>query len=86
MEESRLYIAIPGPAEGKSNTFMTFLGPPLVGVKTISNLPGSVAIKSVDLYWSPKACLPIIIGFFHWGIKRGMFLQRIGSLKTVPFK
>jgi len=43
-------------------------------------------VKSVALYWSPKACLPIMIGLFHPGINLGMFLMRMGSLKTVPLR
>lgn len=38
------------------------------------------------LYWSPKACLPMTIGFFHPGTNLGIFLMIIGYLKTVPFK
>lgn len=34
--------------------------------------------------WSPKACLPIVMGTVQPGTSRGMFLQRIGSRKTVP--
>jgi len=45
-----LYIAIPIPGEVKSKTFITYFAPPDLGVKTISNFPGSVAKKSVDLY------------------------------------
>jgi len=86
IEESKLYIAIPIPLSGKSKTSCLTSGPPFFGVKTISNFPASLAKKSVLLYWSPKACLPITMGFFHYGTKRGTFLQIIGSLKTVPFK
>lgn len=34
--------------------------------------------------WSPKACLPIVMACVQPGTRRGMFLQRIGSRKTVP--
>lgn len=34
--------------------------------------------------WSPWACLPMVIGFVQPVTRRGMFLQMIGSLKTVP--
>jgi len=40
--------------------------------------------KSVHLYWSPKPCLPIMIGSVQPGTRRGMFLQMIGSRKMVP--
>lgn len=40
----------------------------------------------VFLTWSPKACLPIVMGCVHPGTRRGMFLHRIGSRKTVPPK
>lgn len=40
----------------------------------------------VFLTWSPKACLPIVKCWVHPGMRRGMFLQRIGSRKTVPPK
>lgn len=36
------------------------------------------------LTWSPKACLPIVMPCVHPGTRRGMFLQIIGSRKTVP--
>ena len=34
--------------------------------------------------WSPWACLPMVMGLVQPGTRRGMFLQMIGSLKTVP--
>ena len=40
--------------------------------------------KSVALYWSPNACLPIIIGCFHPVTNLGTFLTIMGSLNTVP--
>lgn len=49
-------------------------------------MPGWSTLKSVALYWSPKACLPITIGFFHPGISLGIFFMMMGYLKTVPFK
>jgi hypothetical protein len=55
-------------------------------LKRIVKVPGWSTLKSVALYWSPKACLPMTIGFFHPGTNLGMFLIMIGYLKTVPFK
>lgn len=52
----------------------------------ISKVPGLLTVKSVALYWSPKACLPITMGFFHPGMSLGMLLMIIGSLKTVPLR
>lgn len=36
------------------------------------------------LTWSPNACLPMVMGCVQPGTSRGMFLQMIGSRKTVP--
>uniref|UniRef100_A0A0A9AEM4 Similar to NADP-specific isocitrate dehydrogenase n=1 Tax=Arundo donax TaxID=35708 RepID=A0A0A9AEM4_ARUDO len=41
---------------------------------------------SVARYWSPNACLPMQIGFFQPDSIRGMFLHKMGSRKTVPFR
>jgi hypothetical protein len=32
---------------------------------TIFNVPGPLKTASVALYWSPYACLPMQMGFFH---------------------
>lgn len=34
--------------------------------------------------WSPWACLPMVMGLVQPGTRRGMFLQMMGSRKTVP--
>src|SRR5699024_2534524 len=47
-------------------------------------LPGKV--KLVALYWSPKACLPTIIGLVHPGTNLGTLEQIIGSRKITPPK
>lgn len=85
IDSSVLYIASPIPGPLNSNTSY-FYGSPLAGVKVNSNFPGPDVRISVALYWSPNACLPIIMGSFHEGTSLGIFLQIIGSLKTVPPK
>ena len=84
MDLSKLYIdkAIPGP--GKLNTSYFFSSLPSSAVHLISNLPLPGTLKSVALYWSPKAWRPIITGSVQEGTSFGIFLQIIGSLKTVP--
>ena len=76
---SKLYIerAIPGP--GKSNTSYFFSSLPSSDVHLTSNLPFPGTKKSVALYWSPKACLPIINGSVQDGTSLGIFLQIIGG-------
>ncbi len=50
----------------------------------MESLPFPGTLKSVALYWSPKACLPITIGSVQPGTNFGIFLHMIGSLNTVP--
>ena len=57
---------------------------PLSGLKVMVKVPGSLGTKSCALYWSPKACLPITIGYFHPGTSLGILSITIGSLNTVP--
>lgn len=42
------------------------------------------APQCVSPTWSPKACLPIVMGCVQPGTSLGMFLQTIGSRNTVP--
>ena len=53
-------------------------------VHLISSFPLPGTLKSVALYWSPNACLPMITGSVHDGTNLGTFLQIMGSLNTVP--
>jgi len=46
---------------------------PAAGVKDISSFPGPWTLKSVALYWSPKECLPMMIGLFQFGMSLGIF-------------
>lgn len=47
--------------------------------------PGaSRAQLALGLTWSPWACLPMVMGLVQPGTRRGMFLQIMGSRKTVP--
>src|SRR3546814_779214 len=48
------------------------------------SLPGPGTLKSVALYWSPKAWRPMTIGWVQPGTRRGTFRQMIGSRKMVP--
>ena len=48
------------------------------------NLPFPWVRKSVALYWSPKACLPIQIGLTQPCTYLGIFFIMMGSRKTVP--
>ena len=81
---SKLYIesATPGPV--KLNTSCLISSLPSSEVHLISILPLPGTLKSVALYWSPKACLPITTGSDHDGTNFGILEQIIGSLKTVP--
>ena len=72
------------PEPVKLNTSNSFLFLPSLEVHLTSILPSPGIRKSVALYWSPKACLPITIGCVHPGTNLGTFLQIIGSLNTVP--
>lgn len=45
-------------------------------------MPGVKLLTS--LTWSPNACLPMVMGCVQPGTSLGMFLQMIGSRKTVP--
>src|SRR5271165_3478688 len=47
-------------------------------------VPAPGTRKSVALYWSPCACLPITIGSVQPGTNRGMLETTIGSRKTTP--
>jgi len=83
MLSSVLYIARPIPLPSNLYTYMRYSFP-LCPLNTTSKVPGSSTMKSVALYWSPNACLPIMIGFFQPGMSRGILLIRMGYLKTVP--
>ena len=83
---SKLYIERATPGPGKLKTSNSFLSFPSSEVHFISNFPFPGTWKSVALYWSPNACLPIQIGFSQLGTSFGIFLHNIGSLKTVPPK
>ena len=50
----------------------------------IRSLPLPGTLKSVALYWSPKAWRPTTIGSVQPGIRRGTFSITIGSRKTTP--
>ena len=81
---SKLYIdnATPGPS--KSKTSCSILSFPFSDSHLTVILPLPGTLKSVALYWSPKACLPTITLSVQWGTNLGTFLQIIGSLKIVP--
>ena len=55
-------------------------------MKLASNEPFPGIKKSVQLNWSPKACLPMTIGFFQVLTNLGTFFIMIGYLKTVPLR
>ena len=70
-------------APGKSNTSCSITWPSSPSNLMVSlPLPGTT--KSVARYWSPKAWRPMMIGWVQPGIRRGTFLQMIGSRKTTP--
>src|SRR5690348_15107209 len=58
--------------------------PPFSGVKVMVSLPFPLITVSVARYWSPKACLPTIIGALQFVTSLGTFLITMGSLNTVP--
>ena len=43
-----------------------------------------VSVCIPTLYWSACACLPMTMGFSQPGTSRGMLLQMMASLNTVP--
>src|SRR6185437_8620837 len=47
-------------------------------------VPGPGTVKSVALYWSACACLPMMIGLVQLGTSRGMVEMTIGSRKMTP--
>lgn len=47
-------------------------------------VPGQREPTPVGPTWSPWACLPMVMGLVQPGTRRGMFLQMMGSRKTVP--
>lgn len=59
---------------------------PSFGLMTNSTSLGTFRTMSWAWYWSPKACLPIMMGLFHPGTIRGIRSRTIGSLKTVPLR
>ena len=79
-----LYIPIAIPSSWKLYISQVLTSSPFSGVNVIVSLPFPWVTKSVALYWSPKACLPMQIGLTHPWTYRGMFFIIIGSLKTVP--
>lgn len=85
VEKERLH-ARATPGASKSKTFIVVFAPPSAGVKTISSLPLPGAMKSVDLYWSPNAWRPIVMGLVHPGTGLGIDGQMMGSRKTVPLR
>ena len=85
MDWSKLYIPIAIPDDGASNTSCS-ISFPSSPTNFMINFPFPGNLKSVALYWSPKACLPTIIGFVQPGTNRGTLLQIIGALKTTPPK
>ena len=85
MELSRLYMPRAMPLDGALKTSFSIILPSSPS-NLIESLPFPGKVKSVALYWSPYACLPIIMGDVHPGTNRGTFLQIIGALKTTPPK
>ena len=85
IDSSKLYILKAHPLSLKSNTSLVIVSP-VSGSNTNFNFPGPGITKSVALYWSPNACLPITIGLVQVGTYLGIFLIMIGCLKTVPPK
>ena len=61
----------PGPVKLNTSCLISFL--PSSDVHLISILPLPGTLKSVALYWSPKACLPITTGSVHEGTSLGIF-------------
>ncbi len=47
-------------------------------------MPGPGTTKSVALYWSACACLPMMIGFVQGVTRRGTLDTMIGSRNTTP--
>ena len=47
-------------------------------------MPGPGTTKSLALYWSACACLPMMIGLFQLGTSRGILEITIGSRKMTP--
>ena len=72
----------PGPVKLKTSYLISSLPSSEVHFTSIFPFPGT--LKSVALYWSPNACLPITTGSVHEGTNFGILEQIIGSLKTVP--
>lgn len=83
MELSRLNIAMATPGSSKWNTLVS-TPVPLSSLNESVSVPFSFIRTSVAWYWSKQACLPMMIGSFQEFTKGGMFLHRMGSLKTVP--
>ena len=79
-----LYIPIAIPSSWKLYISQVFGSSPFSGVKVIVSFPLPWVTKSVALYWSPNACLPMQIGLTHPCTYLGIFFIIIGSLKTVP--
>lgn len=84
MLSSRLNIPMATPDPLYSLTTCVIVSLPSLGTKVIVRRPADGTKKSVARYWSPKACLPMMIGFSQPGTSRGIFLQIMASRKTVP--
>ena len=72
------------PSAGIVTTSISTGSEPSAGVYVRVTAPAPGTLKSVALYWSPWACLPMMIGLVHPGTRRGMLLMMIGSRNTTP--
>src|SRR5690242_3638656 len=75
---SVLYMVSATPSPLKLYTSKVWASPPPSGVKVIVSLPFPLITVSVARYWSPKACLPTIIGAVQLVTSLGILLITIG--------
>src|SRR6202000_2268664 len=84
MDSSVLYMLSATPSPLKLKTSKVWGALPSSGVKVIVSLPLPLITVSVARYWSPKACLPTIMGAVQLVTSRGTFFMTMGSRNTVP--
>ena len=72
------------PSSGISTTSCTMGSLPSSGVKVTVKVPGLSTLVLKARYWSPNACLPMMIGLVQPGTNRGTLEMTMGARKMVP--
>src|SRR5579872_7167838 len=84
IDSSVLYMLNATPSPLKWKTSNVWAAPPSSGGNVMVSFPLTFITVSVARDWSPKACLPTMIGAVQLVTSRGTFFITIGSRNTVP--